>query len=138
MLEVTRELRMEARGHEKALHPPVQPSRALWKAPEKWQKRGVWAGQAAIAEGFKDGTKRRYTSRLMMAIEDIVPYNYAGQAIDVYLMGQNKIKEKGVLAPEEVLEVEPFFDELTKLYNIHSGDQFTPEELVLVEEELLA
>lgn len=83
--------------------------RELFGKHLKNAKRDVWAGQTVIAEGFKDGAKRRYTSRLMMAIGDIVPYNYAGQAIGVYLMRQNTIKEKGVLAPEDVLEVEPFW-----------------------------
>lgn len=135
--DISKELRKEARGHSEALETPVIPKTKQWEAPKEWEERGVWAGQAAIAEGMQDGQKIRYTARFMMATQDALAYNNAGQAIGTYQMGAGAISSKGVVTPEETFAVDPFFEELTRIYNANSGDNFTVEELILVEKEFM-
>ncbi len=138
MPNVTRELRKEARGHEEPLNPPVKPDTPLWEAPERWKDRGVWAGQAAIAEGWEKDEYVRYTIRLMMGgVIDLLPYNYAGQAIGTYMVGKGLIDKKGVMAPEACIETGPFFEDLAKLYSASAGEDFTPEDVILVQREIL-
>lgn len=132
---VTRELRMEARGHEEALTPPEKPDTPLWQAPELWAKRGVWGGQAAIAEGWKDGKHQRCTVRVMMGVPDMLPYNYAGQAIGTYMVGSGKVDKKGVLGPEACFETGPFFDELARHYSAGGDHTFTAEEVAVTDIE---
>ncbi|NLB78643.1 MAG: hypothetical protein GX796_07315 [Clostridiaceae bacterium] len=138
MPNVTRELRKEARGHEEPTNPPVKPDTPLWEAPEKWKDRGVWGGQAAIAEGWQKDEYVRYTVRLMMAgITDSRPYNNSGQAIGTYMVGKGLINKKGVMAPEACLDPKPFFEELAKYYTQYTGEKFTPEEVILVDREVI-
>lgn len=130
-------LRMEARGHKAALFPLNPSKKNLWQAPELWLQRGVWGGQAAIAEGTKEGQRIRYTVRLMMGVADQGAYMFSGQAIGMYMLGTGQIKQKGVLAPEACIEPQAFFASLAHLYSKFGGHQFTPEELILVEKEAL-
>lgn len=135
MPAVTDELRQTARGHKDALHPPVKPEGPLWESPEFWSKRGVWAGQAAIAEGTRDGKKKRITVRAMMAYVDMVPYNYGGQAIGTYLQGLKKIDRVGVFGPEAALDTKTFFELYRDVFNKTTGSSLTVDELILVQEE---
>lgn len=131
------ELRLEARGHREPLHPPVDPQTPLWEAPEKWLDKGVWQGQAAIVEGKKDGKKVRYTNRHMCSVHDKGIYTFAGQAIGIYLIGTMQDKAKGVFAPEGILETDDFFNELVRITNKANDWDFTLEELVPTEKELI-
>lgn len=131
MPAVTRELREEARGHADPITPPVKPDTPLWKAPEMWTTRGVWAGQAAIAEGLIDGKHKRCTVRVMMGVPDMLGYNYSGQAIGSYMVGKGEVDKKGVLAPEACLDTDFFFKELARLYSIGGDHAFTPEEVAV-------
>ena len=132
---VTEELRMTARGHKDALHPPVLPQNPAWQAPAFWADRGVWAGQAAIAEGTKDGKRKRITVRVMMATQDMAAYNYSGQAIGTYMQGLGKIERKGVFGPEAALDTKTFFELYRDVFNMTTGSNLSVEELVLVQEE---
>ncbi len=135
MPEVMKKLRLDARGHEDALYPPEKDDSPIWESPELWNRRGVWGGQAAIAEGTKDGEKLRITCRLMMGVEDMNGYNSSGQAIGTYMVGKNMFDKKGVLAPEAVIDPIPFFEELAKYYTEDSSDTFTVDTLILVDKE---
>ncbi|MGI6508233.1 MAG: saccharopine dehydrogenase family protein [Saccharofermentanales bacterium] len=125
-----KELRLEARGHEEPLNPPVMPDTPLWTAPDAWKGLSVWQAQAAIAEGWKDGKKVRLTNRFMCSTFDRGAYTFGGQAIGIYLLGQMKDKPKGVFAPEGIFETDLFFETLTRLLNRMNGWDMTPEELV--------
>lgn len=131
------ELREEARGHREPLHPPVDPGTPIWEAPEKWRDKAVWQGQAAIVEGRIDGQKVRYTNRYMCSVYDKGIYTFAGQAIGIYLIGTMANKKKGVFAPEGILETEDFFKELVRITNKANGWDFTLEELLSTEKEVI-
>lgn len=133
-----KELRLEAGGYEEPKHPLVMPHKPQWQAPEKWLDKGVWQGQAAIVEGTKDGEKVRYTNRYQCSVYDEGIYTFAGQAIGIYLVGTMKDKPKGVFAPEGLLKMEDFFRELVRITNAANGWDFTLEELVPTEKEVLA
>lgn len=135
--EVVEELREEARGHKKATHPPKPLTTPVWEAPELWKKRGVWGGQAAIAEGTKDGEKVRYTVRVMMGIKDQDAYMYSGQATGMYMLGTGQIKKTGVLAPEACIDPKLFFEGLAKFYSMSGDHTFTADEVALIEKEVL-
>lgn len=138
MPEITKKLRKEARGHEDPENPPVKPDTPLWEPPAKWKDRGVWVGQAAIAEGWQNDEYVRYTVRFMLAgATDLIPYNNAGQAIGTYMVGKGLIKEKGVMAPEACIDPKSFFEELAKYYTQYSGEEFTAEEVILVDREVI-
>lgn len=135
MPQVTEELREIARGHKHAEHPPVKPNTPLWEPPEFWKDRGVWAGQAAIAEGTKDGKKKRITIRVMMSHLEMVPYNYAAQSIGSYLLAKGDITRPGVYAPEAELDTKQFFELYTDIFNKQVGVDLEIDEIVLVQEE---
>lgn len=137
MPEVMKKLRLDARGHEDALYPPEPSDKPVWEAPELWKKRGVWGGQAAIAEGMEGDEKVRYTCRLMMGLPDRDAYNSSGQAICTYMMGKGEFDRKGVVAPEAVIDPDAFFEELANYYSEDSGDDISVEELILIEREVL-
>lgn len=137
MPEVTQELRETARGHKDALYPPIKPDTPLWQPPEFWKNRGVWAGQAAIAEGTKDGKKKRITVRLMMSHLDMIPYNYGAQAIGAYLLAKGDVTRPGVYGPEAELDTDTYFKLFTDVFNEQTGENLTIEELILVDEEEL-
>lgn len=137
MPQVTRELRTEARGHAEAENPPVLPDTPMWEPPALWKDRGVWSGQAAIAEGTENGEYVRYTVRYMMGMPDSMAYNYSGQAIGVYMLGTGHIKQKGVLAPEACIDPETFFKEVARHYSNCSGQNLTAEDVVVVDREVL-
>lgn len=137
MPEVTKKLRMDARGHEDPMDPPVRPDTPVWQSPQRWIDRNVWGGQAAIAEGTKDGKRMRYTARLMMGVADMLPYNNTGQAIGVYMVGTGQVNRKGVVTPEECLDPTPFFKELARHYTLFCKEDFAPEEVILLQEETL-
>lgn len=137
MPQVTRELRVEARGHAEPEHPPILPDTPAWEPPPLWKDRGVWAGQAAIAEGTENGEYVRYTVRLMMGMPDNVSYNYSGQAIGVYMLGTGQVDKKGVLPPEACLDPEPFFKEVARHYSNCSRENLSPEDVILVDREVL-
>ena len=105
--------------------------------PEKWLDKGVWQGQAAIVEGEKDGQKVRYTNRYQCSVYDTGIYTFAGQAIGIYLLGTMKDKPKGVFAPEGLLKTEDFFNELVRITNKANDWDFTLEELVPTEHEVI-
>ncbi|MBM4761697.1 saccharopine dehydrogenase NADP-binding domain-containing protein [Bacillus sp. B15-48] len=132
-----KELREEARGYQEPKHPPVDPGTPIWEAPEKWKDKGVWQGQAAIVEGTVDGKKVRYTNRYMCSVYDKGIYTFAGQAIGIYLIGTMKNKKSGVFGPEGILETEDFFKELVRITNESNGWDFTLEELLPIEKEIL-
>lgn len=132
-----RELRLEARGYEEPKNPLVMPDKPQWQAPEKWLDKGVWQGQAAIVEGEKDGQKVRYTNRYQCSVYDTGIYTFAGQAIGIYLLGTMKDKPKGVFAPEGLLKTEDFFNELVRITNKANDWDFTLEELVPTEHEVI-
>ena len=138
MPEVMKKLRLDARGHEKALYPPKPSDKPVWQAPERWTKRGVWGGQAAIVEGMEGDEKVRYTCRIMMGIADGNAFNNSGQAIGTYMMGKGMFEKKGVLAPEAVIDPVTFFTELAEYYSTDSGETFTMDDVVLVEREVLS
>lgn len=135
MPKVTQELRQTARGHQFASNPPVDPETPLWEAPKFWRDRGVWAGQAAIAEGLKDGVRKRVTVRLMMSHLDMVPYNYGAQAIGAYLLAKGAIDKPGVYAPEAVLDTKEYFDYFTDIFNGITNSSLSTDELILVDIE---
>ncbi len=135
MPAVTEQLREEARGHRKAKHPPVDPGTPRWRGPDFWEERGVWAAQAAIAEGTLNGAPKRVTVRFQMSHLDMSAYNYAGQAIGTYLLGKGEINKPGVMAPEAAFETKEYFKVLTEIFNMMAGENLTPEELILVEIE---
>ncbi len=135
MPAVTEQLREEARGHKKASNPPKDPGTPRWKGPDFWEERGVWAAQAAIAEGTKDGVRKRVTVRFQMSHLDMMVYNYAGQAIGAYLLGKKAIKKAGVMAPEAALDTDEYFALLTEVFNKMTGENLAREELVLVDIE---
>lgn len=138
MPEVMKKLRLDARGHEEALYPPKPSDKPLWEAPERWNGRGVWGGQAAIVEGMEGDERVRYTCRIMMGVADRNAYNNSGQAIGTYMMGKGMFKKTGVLAPEAVIDPVTFFEELTEYYSTDSGEEFTMDEVVLVEREVIS
>lgn len=138
MPEVMKKLRLDARGHEEALYPPKPSDKPLWEAPERWNDRGVWGGQAAIVEGMEGDERVRYTCRIMMGVADRNAYNNSGQAIGTYMMGKGMFKKTGVLAPEAVIDPVTFFEELTEYYSTDSGEEFTMDEVVLVEREVIS
>lgn len=131
------ELREEARGHKDAENPPVDDGSPVWEAPDKWKDKGVWQGQAVIVEGEKDGEKVRYTNRHMCSIYDKGIYTFAGQAIGIYLLGNMENPKPGVYAPEGLLDTEEFFNELVRITNEANGWDFTLEELVPIEKEVI-
>ena len=137
MPEVMRQLRLEARGHKDALYPPVDIDKAPFKGTDIWQDRGVWGGQAAIAEGTENGERVRYTCRVQMGVHDSAAYNNSGQAIGTYMMGKGQIKEKGVIAPEVCIDPEPFFKELANYYSQDAGKEFTIDDILMMEREVL-
>lgn len=137
MPSVMKQLRLEARGHKDATHPPQPSNSPVWEAPDLWKDRGVWGGQAAIAEGTKNGKRIRITCRIMMGVDDINGYNNSGQAIGTYMMGKKMFKQSGVFAPEAVIDPKAFFDELAAYYTQDSNTEFTADTLVLVEKEIL-
>lgn len=97
----------------------------------------MWQGQAAILEGKVNGEKVRYTNRHMCSVYDKGIYTFAGQAIGIYLIGTMKDKDRGVFAPEGILETEDFFNELVRITNKANGWNFTLEELVPTEKEII-
>lgn len=137
MPEVMKKLRVDARGHEDAINPPAPTDKPVWKAPEMWNTRGVWGGQAAIVEGMEGDEKVRYTCRIMMGIVDGNAFNNSGQAIGTYMMGKGMFDQKGVVAPEAVIDPEKFFEELAEYFSADSGDNITVDDLILVEREVL-
>lgn len=137
MPKVITELREIARGKSEPKEKPVLPTTTQWQAPDFWKDRDVWAGQAAIAEGYKDGKKQRITTRVMMATQDMLAYNSAGQAIGTYLLGQNKVDRVGIFGPEAALDTKEFFELYTEIFNRYAKTNLTPEEIVLVEIENL-
>lgn len=134
---IQKDLRKESRGHYEPLDPPVDPGTPLWTPPDKWQDKGVWQGQGAIVEGIEDGEKVRYTSRYMCSVYDRGAYTFAGQGIGVYLIGSTEDREKGAFAPEGILEEDEFFDALVMLTNEMNDWDFTLEELVPIEKEVI-
>jgi saccharopine dehydrogenase-like NADP-dependent oxidoreductase len=134
---VNEKLRMEARGHEEPLQPGVAPDTPLWPTPEKWKDLGVWQGTAAIAEGWKDGKKVRYTNRCLCSVFDRGVFNFVGQATGIYLLGKTKDKKKGVFAPEGILDTQDFFKEITRVTNEINSWDFTLEELMPTEREVI-
>lgn len=135
MPAVTEELRETARGHKKALHPPVDPGTEQWRGTDFWEERGVWAAQAAIAEGRRNGEKLRITVRVQMSHLDMYPYNYGAQAIGAYLLGQNAIDRRGVFAPEAALDTKEYFELYRDVFNMMTNSSLSVDEIVLVEEE---
>lgn len=137
MPEVMRKLRLEARGHKDALYPPKDIDKPMFRGTDIWQDRGVWGGQAVIAEGTKDGERVRYTCRVQMGVHDSAAYNNSGQAIGTYMMGKGLITEKGVIAPESSIDPEPFFKELAAYYSQDAGKIFTVDDILMIEKEVL-
>ncbi len=134
---VNEKLRLEARGHEKPLHPGVEPDAPRWQMPDKWKELGVWQGTAAIAEGWKDGKRVRYTNRSLCSVFDRGVFNFVGQATGIYLLGKMKDKKKGVFAPEGILDTQEFFKEITRVTNKINGWDFTMEELYPTQREVI-
>ncbi|QIK58165.1 hypothetical protein G7059_10075 [Erysipelothrix sp. HDW6A] len=137
MPEVMRKLRQEARGHKDALYPPIATDKKPFRGTDIWQDRGVWGGQAAIAEGLENGEHVRYTARVQMGVHDSAAYNNSGQAIGVYMMGKGQITEKGVVAPETCIDPQPFFEELARYYSQDAGKTFTIDDVLMIEREVL-
>lgn len=130
-------LRLEARGHEDPLDPPVKPDKERWQPPAKWDGMGIWQGGAALVEGMKDGKRVRYTNRALCSAFDRGVFNFAGQAIGVYLLGSKKDLPKGVFAPEGIFATDEFFAELLHITNKINEWDFTLEELLPTEIEIL-
>lgn len=59
------------------------------------------------------------------------------QAISIYLIGTMKDKMSGVFAPEGILQTEDFFNELVRITNKANGWDFTLDELLPTEKEVL-
>ena len=137
MPEVMRKLRQEARGHKDALYPPIATDKKPFRGTDIWQDRGVWGGQAAIAEGLENGEHVRYTARVQMGVHDSAAYNNSGQAIGVYMMGKGQITEKGVVTPETCIDPQPFFEELARYYSQDAGKTFTVDDVLMIEREVL-
>lgn len=135
MPPVMKQLRLEARGHEDALYPPKENNKPLFKGTDIWQDRGVWGGQAVIAEGIKDGEKVRITARVQMGIHDAAAFNNSGQAIGTYMMGKGKIKDIGVFAPEVCIDPEPFFEELANYYSSDAQKKFSVDDVLMIQIE---
>lgn len=131
-------IRLEARGHEEPLTPLKEPTTPQWETPEKLKELGVWCGNTIIVEGLKDGKKVRYTNRASGSIFDKGVFNFGGQATGVYLMGVMKEKPKGVFAPEGLIDPEVFFKEYVRISNEVNGWDFTFEELLPTEYEVLS
>ncbi|NLW13599.1 MAG: hypothetical protein GX037_03560 [Trueperella sp.] len=131
------ELRLEGRGYSDPKEPLVDPGTPVWQAPEKWLDKGVWQGQAAIVEGTKDGKKVRYTNRHQCSVYDEGIYTFAGQAIGIYLVGTTKDLPAGVYAPEGLLSTDDFFRELVRITNAANDWDFTLDELVPTQKEVL-
>lgn len=126
-------LRLEAKGYEEPKHPLVDPGTPVWETSEAWKDLGCYQGQAAIAEGTKDGKKVRMTNRYMCSVYDRGAYTFAGQAIGIHLVGKMRdMKEKptGVFAPEGLLDTQQFNDALVELTNKMNHWDLTYDELV--------
>lgn len=139
MPEVMKALRKECQGREEPLKQSVYPDTKIWEAPDFWKEKCVWGGQAAIVEGLRNGKKYRCTIRFMMTTDfnQAVVYNNAGQAIGCHLMGNKKIKKRGVITPEECIDVADFLNEIVYCFNQLNDDEYTVENVMPIEYEEL-
>jgi len=135
MPKVMKQLRKECCGRKAPLFVTPPPDGPLWQAPDCWRTSCVWGGQVAIAEGKRNGKRVRCTIRFMLTTKynEAVVYNNAGQTIGCYFMGSGRIKQKGVLAPEDCIDTKAFFEELAHQMIVMNDRQYTADDLILVE-----